>query len=102
MMKRNQEFFRGCLLGGAIGDALGQPVEFLDLEEIQKQFGPKGIQDLQLSSTGNAKITDDTQMTLFTAEGVLRAETRSVLKGICHPPSAIYFAFQRWDRYPGY
>lgn len=25
-MKRNQEFFRGCLIGGAIGDALGWPV----------------------------------------------------------------------------
>jgi len=28
-MKRNQDFFRGCLLGGAIGNALGWPVEFM-------------------------------------------------------------------------
>jgi ADP-ribosylglycohydrolase len=33
-MKRNHKFFRGCLVGGAIGDALGWPIEFLDLNEI--------------------------------------------------------------------
>jgi ADP-ribosylglycohydrolase len=41
-------------------------------------------------------------MTLFTAEGILRAETRSVLKGICHPPSVVYFAYQRWLLTQGY
>lgn len=95
-MKRNQEFFRGCLVGGAIGDALGWPVEFLKHDEIIRRFGVEGIQDLLLSSTGKAEITDDTQMTLFTAEGILRAETRGVNKGICHPPSVVFFAYQRW------
>lgn len=33
-MNRNQNHFRGCLLGGAIGDALGWPVEFLELNDI--------------------------------------------------------------------
>ncbi|WP_017380451.1 ADP-ribosylglycohydrolase family protein [Paenisporosarcina sp. TG-14] len=95
-MKRNQEFFRGCLIGGAIGDALGWPVEFLELNEIIKRYGPNGIQDLQLSSSGKSEITDDTQMTLFTAEGILRAENRGRTKGICHPPSVVAFAYQRW------
>ncbi len=36
-----------------------------------------------------AEITDDTQMTLFTAEGLLRAESRWRGKGICHPPSVV-------------
>jgi ADP-ribosylglycohydrolase len=31
----------GCLLGGACGDALGAPVEFMSLREIHAQFGPK-------------------------------------------------------------
>lgn len=53
-MKKNQEFYRGCLIGGAIGDALGWPVEFLDLEEIIERYGPNGIQDLQLSSSGKS------------------------------------------------
>lgn len=62
-MKRNQEFFRGCLLGGAIGDALDWPVEFLRYHEIKNKFGRAGIQDLICLKTGKAQITDVTQMT---------------------------------------
>src|SRR5262252_4934383 len=40
-----QSRVRGCLLGGAIGDALGAPVEFMRLEEIKERFGPDGITD---------------------------------------------------------
>jgi ADP-ribosylglycohydrolase len=101
-MKRNQEFFRGCLVGGAIGDALGWPLEFLKLNEIMRHYGDTGIQDLQLNSAGKAEITDDTQMTLFTAEGILRAETRGLRKGICYPPSVVFFAYQRWLLTQGY
>ena len=35
--------YRGCLLGGAVGDALGAPVEFLSLTEIRERFGSDGI-----------------------------------------------------------
>jgi ADP-ribosylglycohydrolase len=101
-MKRNQEFFRGCLIGGAIGDALGWPIEFNDYNDIVQKYGPNGIQDLRLSSTGKAEITDDTQMTLFTAEGILRAETRGSRRGICHPPSVVFYAYQRWMLTQGY
>lgn len=101
-MKRNQEYFRGCLIGGAIGDALGWPVEFLKLNEILKQYGSNGIQDLQLSSSEKSEITDDTQMTLFTAEGILRAENRGISKGIYHPPSVVFYAYQRWMLTQGY
>lgn len=101
-MRRNQESFRGCLLGGAIGDALGRPVEFLRYEDIIKKFGKDGIQDLLCSNSGKAEITDDTQMTLFTAEGILRSETRGSEKGICHPSSIVYHAYQRWLNTQGY
>lgn len=102
LMKRSRNFFRGCLVGGAIDDVLGWPVEFLNLDEIINQYRPYGIQDLQISSSRNAKITDDTQMTLFTAEGILRAENRGVSKGVCHPPSVAFFAYQRWMLTQGY
>jgi ADP-ribosylglycohydrolase len=36
----------GCLLGLAIGDALGAPVEFLQLYGIKAEYGEAGIQDL--------------------------------------------------------
>lgn len=76
MTDRNKrEHFTGCLLGGAVGDALGWPVEFKDLDEIVKEYGPNGIQDMEAGVGGLFEITDDTQMTLFTAEGLLRAWT---------------------------
>lgn len=96
------DHFRGCLLGGAIGDALGWPVEFLKLKEIKKRYGAAGITDLVEGIKGKAEITDDTQMTLFTAEGILRAETRRNEKGACHPPSVVYNAYLRWLSTQGY
>lgn len=101
-MKRNQDTFRGCLIGGAIGDALGWPVEFLKLSEIINRYGPDGITDLEISLSGKAEITDDTQMTLFTAEGIIRAQARGIEKGICYPPSVLFYAYQRWLLTQGY
>lgn len=38
--------YQGCLLGGAVGDALGAPVEFMHRAEILREFGPQGIVDM--------------------------------------------------------
>jgi ADP-ribosylglycohydrolase len=73
--------FRGCLLGGAMGDALGAHVEFMTLSEIRRQFGEGGIQDFAPAYGKLGAITDDTQMTLFTAEGMLRAYVRANMRG---------------------
>lgn len=63
---------RGCVLGAAIGDALGHPVEFLSMRALHARFGPRGVQDYALfwerDGTRFAPYTDDTQM----AEIVLR------------------------------
>lgn len=64
---------RGCLIGGAAGDALGYAVEFSSLTEILKEYGPFGITGYKPDSKGIARFSDDTQMTLFTAEGLLAA-----------------------------
>ena len=43
-MNNLQDRIRGSLIGGAIGDALGYPVEFIySYEEIQKRYGERGI-----------------------------------------------------------
>ena len=88
-----EERIRGCLLGGAVGDALGAPVEFDSIEAIRARFGPEGI---AIPDLGDGAITDDTQMTLFTAEGLIRGLVRARSKGICHAPSVVDHAYARW------
>lgn len=66
----------GCALGqmrgGAVGDAFGYEVEFDSLARIRQRFGPAGITE-PVRHRGRLIVSDDTQMTLFTAEGLLRA-----------------------------
>jgi ADP-ribosylglycohydrolase len=88
-------------LGGAVGDALGAPVGFLSIQQIRDQYGPAGITDYDVVYGPRGAITDDTQMTLFTAEGVLRAHTRVTHKGICNPVAVIHHAYIRWLRTQG-
>jgi ADP-ribosylglycohydrolase len=93
-----RECFRGCLLGGAVGDALGAPVEFMRHAEILRRFGPQGITDYAPAYGGLGTITDDTQMTLFTAEGLLRAWVRGRFKGITTCRGVTAHAYLRWLR----
>ena len=65
-----------------MGDALGAPVEFMSLEQILRRFGPRGITRYAPAYGGTGRITDDTQMTLLTAEGLLRAWVRGCLRGL--------------------
>lgn len=85
---------RGSLVGGAIGDALGYPVEFIpSFKEIQAKYGERGITWLDVQQwwrdgeepSGKAWISDDTQMTLFTACGLLNAKDkgRAPVPSIC-------------------
>ena len=66
----NLDRIRGSLVGGAIGDALGYAVEFLQEDQIFRKYGSEGITEYDLVN-GKALISDDTQMTLFTANGIL-------------------------------
>jgi ADP-ribosyl-[dinitrogen reductase] hydrolase len=63
----------GCLFGGAVGDAFGYEVEFDSLAVIRARYGDQGIQEPVLHD-GRLVVSDDTQMTLFTLEGLLRAD----------------------------
>lgn len=78
---RTTDKFRGCLIGGAIGDALGYAVEFTQDSDIFRKYGENGITEYDLYK-GIAQISDDTQMTLFTATGLLLGTTRGMLRGI--------------------
>lgn len=83
------------MLGGAIGDALGAPVEFDSLAEITGLHGDAGIAGFVPYRGQRGLITDDTQMTLFTAEGLIAA----ALSDARSPESVaghLYRSYLRW------
>jgi ADP-ribosylglycohydrolase len=86
--------YRGCLLGGAVGDALGAGIEFESLDEIRGLHGPSGVGGYVPAYGMTGAITDDTQMTLFTAEALLR--DRQLPAGQRDAPAAFWRAYQRW------
>lgn len=73
---------RGSLMAGAAGDALGYPVEFMSRSQILQRYGRNGITQFNLDRNGKALVSDDTQMTLFTANGMLMGITRGYMRGI--------------------
>jgi len=88
--------YLGCLIGGAAGDAMGYAVEFSDIDEIRRTYGEKGIRRYALAS-GKALISDDTQMTLFTANGLLFGKTRARMRSISGPVEGdIHCAYLDW------
>ena len=99
-IQKNEKYkdeFRGCLVGGAIGDALGYPVEFMREKEIISRYGKNGIRGYTLAKNGKALISDDTQMTLFTATSLLLGMTRGMTRGVggLHYSYA-GFAYKTW------
>ena len=108
-----QQRIEGCLLTGAVGDALGGPIEFASTVDIRRHFGEDGLLELPTDRRGEAHITDDTQMTLFTAEGLIRAWARFEDRGFADVPTCVHGAYARWlvtqgegwpsaDIYPGH
>lgn len=86
--ERVRDRIRGSLMAGAAGDALGYPVEFMRRHNILYRYGYKGITTFALSPEGKALVSDDTQMTLFTANGMLMGVTRGAMRGIDGNPEA--------------
>jgi ADP-ribosylglycohydrolase len=91
-----RERLMGCLLGGAVGDALGAPVEFLSWPQIERRFGPGGVRAYAPAYGGIGRITDDTQMTLFTAEGLIRSQRRLADGGLADVDAVLHRAYLRW------
>lgn len=91
---------RACLFGDAMGDALGAEIEFWNLKRIRALF-PDGLKELPPHDGRAGRITDDTQMMLFTAEGLIRAVVRAQARGICAPEGVVHHALLRWYRTQG-
>ena len=86
---------RGALLGAAVGDALGAPVDRLGIEEIRQAHGPEGVVDLAPAYGRRGAVTHHTQLTLFTVDGLIRAQVRRDT-GAWHPPTDLHRAYLRW------
>lgn len=84
--------YRGCLVGGACGDALGYPVEFMHESSIFSRYGKEGIRQYRLLQN-RAVVSDDTQMTLFTAEGLLKAGPDRTMKQYLN---SVYQSYEDW------
>lgn len=83
----------GCLLGGALGDALGYPIEFEGPgQALLARYGAEAPSHLLAQGANVGLISDDTQMTLFSAEGLIRAR----LAGEANPIRHLLGAYQRW------
>lgn len=86
---------RGCLYGGAVGDALGAPVEFLTVDRIHAEYGPAGLREPQGHPP---RISDDTQLTVWTLDGLVRARLHK-LSGTEPQRPTLYWvhdAYLRW------
>lgn len=84
---RIKDCIRGSLMAGAAGDALGYPVEFMNRRAILRRYGERGITQFEIDKrSGRALVSDDTQMTLFTANGMLMGVTRGCMRGIGGQP----------------
>ena len=81
-----------------MGDALGYAVEFRTEKAIFESYGPNGITSYALDpAAGKALISDDTQMTLFTANGLLVWETREAMSEISAKPRMyVDLAYRDW------
>ena len=109
-LEQNVARVAGCLVGGAIGDALGAPVEFDSLEQIRRRYGEDGITGFVPFGSRSGLVTDDTQMTLFTCEGLITAavanDTGYVSFNSTHRPANpwsdpaphVYRSYLRWLR----
>src|SRR4051794_12788164 len=80
-----EDRFLGCLVGLAIGDALGSPLEYKSRQEIVEQYGgpvrdylPRdsmvlvaGHEEYHVESLAPGSPTEDTQLALLHAESIV-------------------------------
>jgi len=90
------ERVQGCLLGGAIGDAMGANLEFLRGAELRARLQAGVIAEYTPGQFPAGEFTDDTQMTLFTAEGIIRYVQCLRVQGSCDLLIVLDGAYRRW------
>ena len=101
-MAKRLASFKGCLLGLAVGDAMGRPVDDWNLDEIHKTFGPSGLMGYDCMN-GYATVTAHTQLAAHVANGLLIGMTRGQMRGKMAPYIRyVYVAEYEWARQQTY
>ena len=74
-MAKETSRYVGCLLGLAVGDAMGYTVDDKTWEQIRDNYGPNGLLGYDLQKD-YAEVTSYTQITAFIANGLMLGVTR--------------------------
>ena len=74
-----EDKFKGCILGAAIGDALGMPTEYLSSKEELNHYFKGPVRDFQKAPFGQpcahleaGQYTDDTQQIIILANSLIK------------------------------
>lgn len=86
--------YRGCLLGLAVGDALGYSVDNKTWSQIQEAYGPNGLLGYDLQDE-YADVTSHTQIAAYLCNGLLLSISR---KGVDGRMPYITLSLKEWTR----
>ncbi len=95
MTPSHESRIHGCLLGGALGDSLGYAVEFETIHAIRTSYGPAGLRGFA-DLDGGSHFSDDTQMTLYTVDGLLEALEWANSGVAADTNACLWLAYLRW------
>lgn len=93
-MQKREEALRGCLLGMAVGDAMGYAVDKKTWNEICEDYGPNGLLGYDLAN-GSAEITSYTQLGAFVCNGLLLATSRGKFDKL---PRYLAMSLREWAK----
>ncbi len=94
---RYMDKFEGAFFGSALGDAFGYPLMNMSFEEICETFEKNGAKELAVSrKTGTALFTEATQMSLFTADGILWAHNEHAEYENSAVANYVFYSYQLW------
>lgn len=91
-----QDRFLGAVLGGAIGEALGQPITGDSWEAIKGRHGESGLTAYVPAGHPSGRLGSDSQLLLFSLEGTIRANVARRREGVEEPTRHVQHAYQRW------
>lgn len=101
-MENRLSSFRGCLLGLAVGDAMGYTVSDQTMAQIRENYGPNGLLGYDLVN-GYAYVTSYTQLAAYACNGLLMGMTRGQMRGVMAPyVRYVSLAEQEWARFQSY